>query len=683
MEKEPSVSPGTPATPGATRTRKPESAVEAFLRLAWRTLGRFPLAILAGLLGMGAALRLNHLPRNLAEPREEAAGMMLACWLGVSFLFSLALFAEARRLPRWAGWLLQAAGAGLLWAYHASLAASPPPERMARFWLLMVASHLLASLAPALARGTTAAHFWRFNLRLLGRAFLSLLYSAALFLAATVALASVKNLFELPVPDASFLDPGIVILGAFFTGFFLSGVPVAGKVIGGAAAPANPDGSDPSGFAALAYPKQLRMAAAFLLMPLVAVYLLILYAYAVRVLAEWRWPMGWASYLVLGFCALGLLVLFVIHPLEDNAEAAAADGGWQARWEARWVRLFTRHFHHAVIPLLFLLFAAIGRRVHEYGLTENRYVVLALAVWLAGLALHGLLERRRDLRIMPASLCLISLLAAFGPWGAFEVSRKSQVSRLQGLLERNGMLVGGKLAKAPGPVPRLDRREIAGIAHYLEKRGRLDDLAPWLPSLDDSVRTHPVVWFGALDNTFSFLQALELPYVPAGGADAGGKGVAFRCRACDGPMKRVSGFDYLFVDYRAEGLPGEARELPAGEGEGFQGLQGLRFAFEPDSGLVRFTARLPATAEAEGRDTNLLDLDLGGYFRRLRDRYPDAYGLNLPEEEMALEGEEGRLRVRLRLRSLRGEMEDDTARLKDFAADVLVRVKGRRGRGRR
>src|SRR5690606_5682983 len=124
---------------------------------------------------------------------------------------------------------------------------------------------------------------------------------------------------------------------------------------------------DHSGFSALAYPKQLRMAAAFLLMPLVAVYLLILYAYAARVLMEWRWPMGWASYLVLGFSALGLLVLFVIHPLEDNAGAAAADGGWQARWEAKWVKLFTRHFHHALIPLLLLLFAAIGRRVHEYG----------------------------------------------------------------------------------------------------------------------------------------------------------------------------------------------------------------------------------------------------------------------------------------------------------------------------
>jgi hypothetical protein len=663
------------------RTRKPESAVEAFGRLAWRTMGRFPFAILAGLAGMAAALRLNHLPRNLAEPREEAAAIMLACWLGVSFLFSLALFAEARRLPRWGGWLLQAGGAGLLLAYHASLAASPPTERMARFWLLMVSSHLLASLAPALAKGTTAAHFWRFNLRLLGRAFLSLLYSAALFLAATVALASVKNLFELPVPDAAFLDPGIVILGAFFTGFFLSGVPVAGKVFGGAPAE-GADGSDASGFAALAYPKQLRMAAAFLLMPLVAAYLLILYAYAARVLVEWRWPMGWASYLVLGFCALGLLVLFIIHPLEDNAEAAAADGGWQARWEAKWVRLFTRHFHHALIPLLFLLFAAIGRRVHEYGLTENRYVVLALAMWLSGLALHSLLERRRDLRIMPASLCLISLLAAFGPWGAFEVSRKSQVSRLQSLLERNGMLVGGKLAKAPGPVPRPDRREIAGIAHYLEKRGRLDDLAPWLPSLDDTVRTHPVVWFGALENTFGFLQALELPYVPAGGVNAGGDGVAFRCRACDGPMKRVSGFDYLFVDYRAEGLPGEARELPAGDGEVLRGLQGLKFGFEPDSGLVRFTARLPGTDGAGGRDTNLLDLDLGGYFQRLRDRYPDAYGLNLPEEEMVLEGEGSRLKVRLRLRSLHGEMEEDTARLKDFAADVLVQVKGRNRRGR-
>jgi hypothetical protein len=44
---------------------------------------------------------------------------------------------------------------------------------------------------------------------------------------------------------------------------------------------------------------------------------------------------------------------------------------------------------------------------------------------------------------------------------------------------------------------------------------------------------------------------------------------------------------------------------------------------------------------------------------------------------MILEREGDRLKVRLRLRSMRGRLEQDSARLKAFAADVFVQVKGR------
>lgn len=643
---------------------------QAWGHLAKWPVARFPLVILAALAGTAAALRLNHLPLHMPEARDEAARLLLTCWLGVSLLFALALVSEGRRLHRGFAWGLQAAGLGLLIAYHLALGDSPHPVRMTRFWLFMASSHLFMVLAPALAKGATESSFWHFNLRLLARASHSLLHAGLLLLGVTVALGAVKTLFELPLPDNVFLDPVIAIWGIFFTWFFLSGAPLpeSGSAPAGSGAPASLSG----------YPLPLRRASQFILMPLMTVYLLILYVYALKVLVTWRWPTGGASWLILAFCGLGLVTLFLIQPLEKDApEGPGRPGGGPQGWEAKWFRFFGRYFYPALIPLLALLFTAIGRRIYDYGLTENRYLVLALAVWLSGIALHAVIDRRRDIRILPASLGLVSLLAAFGPWGAFEVSRKSQLQRLGGFLESNGMLVGGKLAKAPGPVPREVKREIAGIAHYLEERRRLGDLTPWLPSLDDTVRTHPVVWFGALENKFALLQALELPYVPpAGGAGSAGSEIAFLCRACDHPMKRVSGYDLLYVDFRSE-AESEGRELPSADPDG---LPGLRFAFEPDSGLLRFSARHPSPDSDQ--DTTVLDLDLGAYFQGLRERYPDAYDLNLPEEEMVLEQEADRLKVRLRLRSLRGDMADEEeARLKGFAADVLVQVKSRR-RGR-
>jgi hypothetical protein len=38
-----------------------------------------------------------------------------------------------------------------------------------------------------------------------------------------------------------------------------------------------------------------------------------------------------------------------------------------------WIRTFTKRFFFALFPLIVLLILAVGRRVSEYGVTENRY----------------------------------------------------------------------------------------------------------------------------------------------------------------------------------------------------------------------------------------------------------------------------------------------------------------------
>jgi hypothetical protein len=510
----------------------------------------------------------------------------------------------------------------------------------------MLAAHLCASLAAALRRDATVDAFWRYNQRLAARLGLSLGYSFLILLGLGVALAAIKGLFELDFPDSWFLDPGIFALGVFNTWFFLAGVRRTDEAV--------PEPAAAEGLAASAYPRQLRVLAQLILMPLVCVYLAIVYAYAVHTLTLWRWPTGLVTWLLLCFCALGLLCLFLAQPLADH-------GG------NRWVRLYCRHFHVALVPVLILLFAAIGKRVQEYGITENRYFVLALGVWLSGIVLHAAVEAPRDLRILPASLCLVALLAAFGPWGAFEVSRKSQEQRLKVLLESHGMLVGGKLAKAPGRIPRRVIREIGGIAGYLEERDRLADLKTWIPAMDDSGQTHSVAWHKSLGGRFALLEALELPYMPPeatgpGRADA----VAFNCRGLAGPMRRVTGFDFLFADFRVRpaGMESAAiSDLPGGEGAG----EGFHFDFDSASGLVRFQAR----------DSTGPTLDVASHFQKLRARYPDAYDLNLPPEEMTLEAENAALKVLVHLRSLEGVADAEGARLQGFAADVFVAVKGK------
>jgi hypothetical protein len=617
------------------------------MRKALRALERFPLVFSVAVIGTVAALWLNHLPPTEMDARATAGNLMMASWLGVGLLFSLAILSESRRWPLWAAGLSQLGGIGVLALFHHSIVHASYSVRLSRFWLGMLTVHLFAALASAMARRATPDSFWRFNQKLAARLGLSLGYVFLMYVGLSVALASVKSLFEVDFPDGWFLDSGIFALGVFNTWFFLAGVPGGRAAFGPAGGGLAGSAGDAFVEAAkdFAYPRQLRVLVQLILLPLVGVYLFIVYAYAVRTLMIWEWPTGWVTYLLLCFCALGLLCLFLAQPLADHAGN-------------RWMQAYCRHFHLALFPVLILLFAAIGKRVQEYGITENRYFVLALGVWLTGIVLHSALEAPRDLRVLPASLCLVALLASFGPWGAFEVSRKSQEARLKSMLETQGMLVGGKLAKAPGRIPRMTAREIAGVADYLEERELLSDLKPWIPDMDDSGQTHSVAWHKALDGKFALLEALELPYMPPEATGPGrAETVAFSCRTLASPMRYVSGYDFLYADYRPR--QETASSMPAGEE--------FHFDFDTASGELRF----------HSKDTLGPVIDLGAHFQSLRDRYPDAYNLNLPEGEMTLDAEDKSLKVQVKLRDLNGQADPVGARLKGFSADIFIEVKGR------
>src|SRR5690606_22180097 len=224
------------------------SALSVPVRPAFSTLGRFPLPFASSLIGTAAALRLNHLLVSEEQARIAAANLTMAAWLGVGLFFSLAILAESRRWSIYVSLSVQAMGAVLLAGYHYSLASTPYPTRISRFWLCMLAVHLCAALASALGRGATVDTFWRFNQKLASRLTLSLGYTLLIFIGLCVGLAAIKNLFEISFSDGYFLVPGIAALGVFNTWFFLAGVPSA----------------HPKDAEEFVYPRQMRLFAQFI-----------------------------------------------------------------------------------------------------------------------------------------------------------------------------------------------------------------------------------------------------------------------------------------------------------------------------------------------------------------------------------------------------------------------------------
>lgn len=120
-----------------------------------------------------------------------------------------------------------------------------------------------------------------------------------------------------------------------------------------------------------------------------------------------------------------------------------------------------------MLPLILLLFIAIFKRIGEYGITELRYYVLLLSFWLAFISIYQIITKYKNLKIIAFSFFIIAVLSSFGPWGAFSISKKSQLSRFERILTENNLLVDGLVVKADSSIERKAEVNISSIVSYI------------------------------------------------------------------------------------------------------------------------------------------------------------------------------------------------------------------------
>ncbi len=199
-------------------------------------------------------------------------------------------------------------------------------------------------------------------------------------------------------------------------------------------------------------PPGLKFIANWISVPMVFVYLAILYAYFGKMVLEQTVPNGILAYLISGFVGAGVVTYLVSWPLREVGSAQ--------------LRLFHKIFFPAlIIPVGFHFFAIWGR-IGAYGVTEQRYFILLSAVWFMMIALGNLFQKM-PIKAIPATLAILLLFASFGPWGAVSVSGVSQYSRLEGLLVKHDLVKDGTVQKAEVEIPFEDRVSISSIVDYL------------------------------------------------------------------------------------------------------------------------------------------------------------------------------------------------------------------------
>ena len=414
-----------------------------------------------------------------AEPFREWLELGIIIVLSGAVAFSATLM---HALGAWATrtrWIVTGVGVALAALYGVVVLDLRLASEAWRAASLVAAAALLVLAAPALAqRAGATERFRRVSGRVLMRALAVLIYAGALYAGLALALGAVNTLFELDFDTRIYVH-------TFGWIFF---VLVPWVVVGGVPDYVRAEGD--AGPVAAA----VHRISAFLVTPLLAIYYVILYAYAVRIALTGELPKNLVSPLVIaaGLIAGLALVLFdrgirADVPAGDTAGSDAVprgsaphdtvsrgaqsdetmdDGRAVASSMFRSMRIAAPLF----LPLCALGVWALAMRTEQYGWTEFRAlrVVLLLTLGVVALAtsVRALRRMTLPLHLLPLILAAAAVLSTVGPWNVLAASRRSQQERLA-----DAMRAAGIEAQATSVtdtlVPNEPYRQIRETTQYL------------------------------------------------------------------------------------------------------------------------------------------------------------------------------------------------------------------------
>ena len=373
-------------------------------------------------------------------------------YLGIPLFFALELKKDSQGLSIKQGIYLFFGGLFLCWVFYdlnnGDIQSLRGGIRVAGYALIL---HLWVSFWPVKnARNDNA--FWQFNRVLFIRVFTTGLYTAVLQAGLAGALVAIKTLFDLDFEEKPFMYLFFTMAGVIPTMIFTSGIPKGIESM---------DEVDE-------YPKGLRIFAQYILLPIVAIYMLILYMYGMKIVVLWELPKGWVSNLIMAFSVVGILAVLLLHPYGNQSENKI-------------LKPITKWFYRLIIPLLILLYIAALYRIGEYGFTVLRYFLLGLAIWLTYIISYMVFFKDHKLRIVPLSLMLVAILSIFTPFvNAWSVSEASQKYRLVSMLKEHKMWDSekGEIKKSNEALPDSVATEMHNIVMYLFENHETTGLEP-------------------------------------------------------------------------------------------------------------------------------------------------------------------------------------------------------------
>lgn len=404
---------------------------------------RFPLSALCAALSCGLLLYIYHSHIKL-DGFNVALSVRLLILSVAGFFISINM-TLAREVHLCAPRAINAVGLVLILLFGSTLFVFTSLQMVFFCTVLLAALIAMVSLTPYL-NSRDDLSYWFFSRQVWQGTFYSGAAAIVVGVGVSLILVTLKTLFGVSFGHKIYGDIWLLALFGFAPFYALSWIPERFAF-------AEED---------CHAPKQLSVFLNWIGAPLLMIYMGILYAYFVKAAMMGQVTVNSLSWMILIYGMVG--VTFIVS-------------AWPMRKTGHWTtRMMGKYFFPALIIPAALSTWLIVDRVAAFGVTEQRYLVLAGSLYLLVLSVVFTFKRDFPLRFISLFAVITAIIISLPVVGAYGLSKISQTARLEAALAESGYFEG-ETYKIPEKLPEFaERKNITSIADYLKKTGKKEEI---------------------------------------------------------------------------------------------------------------------------------------------------------------------------------------------------------------
>ena len=224
------------------------------------------------------------------------------------------------------------------------------------------------------------------------------------------ALASIEALFDIDIDSDLYADiwfiSNILLAGSFVFNFYLT----------------SSEGLNQKSFEI--QPSRLRKIFwSFIFLPLALIYLIIFWAYGIKILITWIWPKWIIVRLWIWYFSLWIISSYLIYPDKTKVH-----------------EIINKILYISFILVAFMMIWAIVKRINQYWITINRCFVCYIIAFIIIFSALSLIFTNKRLLSFVSTLWILAFLAVYWPViNVNHISFTSQVNRLETLLSEQNI----------------------------------------------------------------------------------------------------------------------------------------------------------------------------------------------------------------------------------------------------